>query len=204
MPGRFFLETPIADLAAELGAVADPAEEDGPRLNVAPGEEIRALIPERRLVRMRWGLIPMGRKNARGRPVMETIVNARSETVFDKSAFERVGRAVVPADGWYEWTGEKRRKTPWRITPKSGGRLFFAAITDVWQGPGGISVPQVATVTTEPNADVKDIHHRMGALLSLDEIPAWLDGDEAVARKLLRPLVDGSLRTEALDIFPGD
>ena len=45
------------------------------------------------LTRMRWGMIPVGRVNARGRPVMETIVNARSETVFEKSAFQGVGRA---------------------------------------------------------------------------------------------------------------
>ncbi|MEL7462023.1 MAG: SOS response-associated peptidase family protein, partial [Pseudomonadota bacterium] len=95
MPGRLFLETPISALAAALGAVADPADEDGPRLNMAPGQDVRVLNGERRLVRMRWGLIPMGRKNARGRPVMETIVNARSETVFDKSAFAGVARGVV-------------------------------------------------------------------------------------------------------------
>ena len=62
---------------------------------------------------------------------METIINARSETVFDKSAFEGVGRAVIPVDGWYEWTGEKRRKTAWRIfSGKDGSPLLFAAITD--------------------------------------------------------------------------
>lgn len=199
MPGRVFLETPVAALAEALCAVADPPEEDGPRLDIAPGDEIRVLTPDRRLTRMRWGLIPMGRKNARGRPVMETIVNARSETVFDKSAFAGVGRAVVPVDGWYEWTGPARRKTRWRIALKSGDPLYFAAITDVWKGPGGIEVPQVATVTTEPNADVRDIHHRMAAILAPDEIPLWLDGDEDAARAVLRPLVDGMLSPEALE-----
>lgn len=204
MPGRFFLETPVADLAAVLGALADPAGEDGPRLDIAPGEEVRVLTPDRRLTRMRWGLIPMGRKNARGRPVLETIVNARSETVFDKSAFAGVRRGVVPADGWYEWTGAKGRKTPWRIVRKTGAPLFFAAITDTWAGPGGISVAQVATVTTEPNADVRDIHHRMGAILEPRDVELWLDGDEAAARALLRPLPDGSLAPAALKVFPGD
>lgn len=204
MPGRFFLETPVAEIAAALGAVPDPAEEDGPRLDIAPGEEIRVLTPDRRLTRMRWGLIPMGRKNARGRPVMETIVNARSETVFDKSAFAGVRRGVVPADGWYEWTGAKGRKTAWRIVRKSGEPLLFAAIWDVWAAPGGRELAQIATVTTEPNADVRDIHHRMGAILSPADIPVWLDGDEAAARALLEPLPDGSLAPAALKVFPGD
>ena len=111
---------------------------------------------------MRWGIIPVGRVNARGRPVMETIINARAETVFDKTAFDGVCRAVVIVDGWYEWTGEKRRKTAWRIfgdTP-----LIFAAITDVWKAPGGKEVKQVATVTCDPNKDIAEIHHRMGVL----------------------------------------
>lgn len=135
----------------------------------------------------------MGRVNARGRPVMETLINARSETVFEKSAFEGVGRAVVPVSGWYEWTGEKRRKTAWRIAAKGGGLLYFAAITDVWQGPGGIAVPQVATVTCPPNADVRDIHHRMGVLLDAQDVPTWLGEDRGAAAALMVPCPDGRL-----------
>ncbi len=202
MPGRLILETPIHMLANVLGASAEPATEDGPRLNMAPGEEIRVLTPMGLLKPMRWGLIPMGRKNARGRPVMESIVNARSETVFDKTAFEAVGRAVVPADGWYEWTGETRRKTAWRIRLEDGKPLYFAAITDTWKGPGGLEVDQVATVTCEPNADVRDIHHRMGAILALEDISTWLNADKTTARSLLKPLPDGSLRVEKMDVPP--
>lgn len=148
---------------------------------------------------MRWGMIPVGRVNARGRPVMETIVNARSETVFEKSAFRGVGRAVVPADGWYEWTGKARRKQPWRIRATDGGLLFFAAITDVWDAPGGLRVPQVATVTCEPSADVREIHDRMGVLLPRRAVETWLSGDEAAAKTLCVPYPDGSLAVETAD-----
>ncbi len=145
---------------------------------------------------MRWGIIPVGRVNARGRPVLETIINARSETVFDKSAFDGVGRAIVPVEGWYEWTGEKRRKTAWRIRPKNAAFLAFAAITDRWEAPGGRIVDQVATVTTEPNADVAPIHHRMGVLLADENIDVWLSGDETNARSLCKPFPDGGLIVE--------
>ena len=145
---------------------------------------------------MRWGLIPVGRTIARGRPVMETIVNARGETVFEKSAFAGVGRAVVPADGWYEWTGTKGRKKAWRITPGDGSPLWFAAICDVWKAPGGREIWQVATVTCPPNADVRDIHDRMGVLLTVDLVPVWLHGTEAQAAALIRPAPDGSLRVD--------
>ena len=198
MPGRFFLERPISEVAAALGVSDDAVRSEKPRRNIAPGEQIVVLTAEG-LSHMRWGLIPVGRVNARGRPVMETIINARSETVFDKSAFDDVGRAVVPVDGWYEWTGEKRRKTPWQISRKDGKLLFFAAITDVWTAPGGLRVQQVATITCEPNADVRDIHHRMGVILSSDDVPTWLSGPDELAIELMKPLPDGSLEVSKAD-----
>lgn len=196
MPGRLFLTTPLPEIAAFLGADASGLDPDPPRLNIAPGQEILVCTPDRRLTRMRWGLIPSGRVNARGRPVMETIVNARSETVFSKTAFEGVGRALVPVNGWYEWTGEKRRKTPWRIARPDDRLLAFAAITDTWQGPGGIALPQVATVTCPPSGDVADIHDRMGVLLEPEQFDTWLTGDEAEASALAQSYPDGSLSVE--------
>jgi len=151
------------------------------------------------LRRMRWGMIPVGRKNARGRPVLETIINARSETLFDKSAFAGVGRAVVPVNGWYEWTGKARRKTAWRIAPKSGGLLFFAAITDVWTAPGGKEVHQMAAVTCAPSADVRDIHHRMAVILEADKIGLWLEGSETELSTLMVPWPDGRLMASQAD-----
>lgn len=184
MPGRLFLARD-----AGLGLP------DAPRWNIAPGQEI-GVQTATGARRMRWGMIPVGRVNARGRPVMETIINARSETVFDKSAFDGVGRAAVPVDGWYEWTGERRKKTAWRITRKDGALIWFAAIYDIWQAPGGTEVAQVATVTCAPNADLRDIHHRMGVILPVDQVSVWLGDDADAARALMVPYPDGELLVE--------
>lgn len=198
MPGRFFLETQLDTVAKWMES--DPAGlSEPPRRNVSPGEDIVVCTPERVFKKMRWGLIPVGRVNARGRPVMETIVNARAESVFDKSAFDGVERAIVPCNGWYEWTGKARRKTAWRIRPVSGELMAFAAITDAWQAPGGRNLDQVATVTCEPNADVRDIHHRMGVILLPDQFDAWLHGSPREAANLMVPADDGSLRVEKVD-----
>jgi len=194
MPGRFFLTRPLSDIAGQLG-MQDSLPPQPPRRNIQPGQEVVTLTTEG-LQLMRWGMIPVGRVNARGRPVMEIIINARSETVFDKSAFDGVGRAVILVDGWYEWTGEKRRKTAWRISPADGSLLFFAAITDTWQAPGGLQVDQCAAVTCEPNDDLRPIHHRMGVLLNQAEIETWLTGSEEAAQKLARPWPNGLLQIE--------
>ena len=194
MPGRFFFTNPVSDLTTALGVPAGTIDNETARQNIAPGQEI--IVFDGALKRMRWGIVPVGRVNARGRPVMEQIINARSETVFDKSAFDGVGRAVIPVNGWYEWTGEKRRKTAWRIAPKEGGFLYFAAITDVWTAPGGLQVPQVAAVTCEPNGDVAPIHHRMGVLLELEDLHTWMGDDLDAAKALMQPWPDGRLHIE--------
>lgn len=195
MPGRFYLTTPMAEIAQWMGASPTDLPNEPPRFNVAPGQNILVLC-DGKLTHMRWGIIPVGRVNARGRPVMETIVNARSETVFTKSAFAGVKRCLVPMNGWYEWTGEKRKKTAWRIFPKAGGLMAFAAIYDIWNGPGGIEVPQVATITCEPSADVRDIHHRMGVILEPSQFDQWLNGDEDRLPEIMMPYPDGMLTAE--------
>ena len=189
MPGRLFLTRDPG-----LPGVPSPV----PRDNIKPGEMIWTLTSDGPR-EMRWSMIPVGRVNARGRPVMETIINARSETVFDKSAFAGVRRAVVPVCGWYEWTGAARRKTAWRITRKDSEMLWFAAIYDIWTAPGGIELAQVATVTCEPSADVRDIHHRMGVLLNKDQVDIWLSGPQEAAAALMRPYPDGSLVVERVN-----
>jgi putative SOS response-associated peptidase YedK len=198
MPGRLFLTRPLSDVSEWLDA-GQSGLNDPPRRNIAPGEEIVVCASGRQLRHMRWGLIPVGRVNARGRPVLETIINARSETVFQKTAFDGVGRALVPVEGWYEWTGERRRKQAWRIRPKNLGLMAFAAITDSWTAPGGRVVDQVALVTCEPSADVRDIHHRMGVILDPGDFETWLAGSEDAAKRLMRPYPDGSLLVEKAD-----
>lgn len=200
MPGRFYLTRALPDIASALDAVTDDGIAAPPRRNVAPGQEVLTLVArgadERALTPMRWGVIPVGRKNARGRPVLETIVNARGETVFAKSAFLGTGRALVPVDGWYEWTGTKGKKKAWRILPRDGRLLTFAAITDVWTAPGGTLVPQVATVTCPPSPDVAAIHDRMGVIVAPEDRMTWLSGGLADASDLIRPWPAGRLRAE--------
>ena len=195
MPGRLFLTAAAAEVAGHFGAATDvaalPAE-------FAAGEAVPAVVLDggRRLVSMRWGLIPMGRTNARGRPVLETIVNARSETLFAKSAFADLGRCLVAVSGWYEWTGERRRRIRWAIRAPGEPILALAAVWDRWRAPGGAEVASLATVTCAPSAEVAAVHDRMPVILPRGAWPVWLGEAEGDAAALMRTLPDGLLTVE--------
>jgi putative SOS response-associated peptidase YedK len=192
LPGRVFLAATAAELAGHFGATADGVADPGPRPEIAPGDTVVAVVAGRRLAAMRWGLIPMGRTNARGRPVLETLVNARAETLFAKSAFAGLGRCLMPAGGWYEWTGSPRRRR-WTIRAPAEPILALAAVWDLWRAPGGAEVASLAVVTCAPNADVAPIHDRMPAILDRDRWPVWLGEAEGDPGGLLEPLPDGRL-----------
>jgi putative SOS response-associated peptidase YedK len=195
MPGRYFLTTPLADVAAKFDAIPD-APGPGPRRDAAPGEAVAAITGKhdgRRVVEMRWGMIPMGRVNARKRPVMETIINARSETLFKKTAFADVNRAILPVNGWYEWTGKTRRKTRWEISAPKSPILAFEAIWDVWKSPSGTEIASLATVKVDPSADVAPTHHRMAAILDPADWAVWLGEAEGDPEACLRTYPDNRL-----------
>jgi len=88
-----------------------------PRYNIAPSQLIAAVRVEpetsnRRLVMLRWGVIPSWTKNPKSGPQS---INAKSETVAEKlsfrSAFKR-RRCLVVATGFYEWQAHGRTKLP--------------------------------------------------------------------------------------------
>ena len=190
MPSRIAITGDLSEVARAYGA-GDPPDWMPQRV-IAPGAEIPVICDDRSMRLMRWGLVPVGRVNARGRPVMEVIHNARSETVFDKSAYAGVKRGLVPVTGWYETTGKGRSAENWWLTPVAQP-VVFAAIWDSWTAPGGRVLDQVAVLTCEPNGEVAPIHHRMGVLLPPEQAVTWLEGSPDEAGSVLVTPPDGSV-----------
>ncbi len=144
----------------------------------------------REMALVRWGLIPSWVKDPRE---FSTMINARSETAEDKPSFRgslRHRRCVVPADGFYEWTGNAGAKQPHLIAPKTKEPLAFAGLWEHWLGADGSEIETMAILTTAANGDMSGLHDRMPLILQPDHFDVWLDcasGSAEDIRALLAP-----------------
>jgi putative SOS response-associated peptidase YedK len=177
-------------------------ERVGPRYNIAPTQEapvIRAGEGGRREAAMlRWGLVPFWAKDPK---MGSKLINARSETVAGKPSFRnafRKRRCLVPASGFFEWTGEAGHKIPHAIT-LAGRKLFaFAGLYESWKSPEGEARETFTILTTEANRAMSAIHDRMPVILADADYDAWLHGPPEDAQALLRPSPDEEIRTRTV------
>ena len=220
MCGRYATTRTPDDLADRFGAqLADALAPVEPDWNMAPTKPAPIVVqrpprndaPARREVLIaQWGLVPSWAKDPK---IGSRLINARSETVAEKPAFAKAfaaRRAIVPADGYYEWyPGEK--KQPFFICPKDRGVLAMAGLFEFWKARSdspplaGASVPAGGTptwlitftiLTTSASDDLGHLHDRTPMMLAGDEIDAWLDSTPMsvdVRLGLLVPAVPGRL-----------
>jgi putative SOS response-associated peptidase YedK len=176
MCGRFVITSPPAALRQIFGYLEQP--NFPPRHNIAPTQPIPVVILEnggRHFHLMRWGLIPAWVKDPRK---FALLINARSETVTEKPAFKnaiRRRRALVPADGYYEWQDAGGRKRPFFIHRRDGEPVAFAALCETWMGPNGEEQDTVAIVTAAASPDLASLHHRVPVTIAPDAFERWLD-----------------------------
>jgi putative SOS response-associated peptidase YedK len=147
------------------------------RYNIAPGQMVPVIIANspRRIVLMRWGLIPHWPKDAK---TAYKMINARVETLTQRPAFRSLlaaNRCLVAASGFYEWQGEGREKTPYSIHAEDEPYIAFAGLYDVWQRLGGEDLSTFTIITTDADAMMARLHNRMPVILARELEEAWLD-----------------------------
>jgi putative SOS response-associated peptidase YedK len=202
MCGRFTLTIEDQEqLAKLLGAEADAylQQHYRPRYNIAPTDDhwiVRVKQERRELLPAKWGLVNSWAKDAKGAARQ---INARAETADTRSAFRdafKSRRCVVPADGYYEWTGSKDARQPHWFHRPDRGVFLMAGLYETWFPDEGERRRTFTILTTRPNAVSTPIHDRMPAILTSDDtIDAWLDGedDPAALKRLLAPAPDDYL-----------
>jgi putative SOS response-associated peptidase YedK len=113
------------------------------------------------------------------------MINARSETVDSKPSFRNAfkkRRCLIPADGFYEWTGKKGSKQPVFITLPDGEPFGFAGLWEVWDDKGKAEEPlfTCTILTTDASPSIQDIHHRMPVILKPEAFKDWIETDTPV------------------------
>ncbi len=174
-----------------------------PRPHVAPGQPIAAVRMDqgqRRFALLRWGFIPSWMKEVKKE---KPLINARGETVMEKPSFRnamRRRRCLVPADGYYEWSGEgPGRKTPYFVQRKDHALFAFGALWEHWMGADGSELETAILMTIAPNAELSQIHDRMPVIIAPENFETWLTGEAEDAQKLIRPAPDGSFAFEVTE-----
>lgn len=192
MCGRFVMSTSADDLMAEFRASGIETEELAADYNVAPTKDVYAVLerpprgehpPVRQLRGMRWGLVPSWADDPSGGA---RLINARVETVAEKPAFRQafaVRRCLIPADGYYEWYGDRRRgrRQPYFLHPGDDGLLAMAGVYELWRDRSrprddpGSWLWTVAVITGEARGPLAELHDRMPLAVGRDHYDAWLD-----------------------------
>ncbi|MBV9860438.1 MAG: SOS response-associated peptidase [Alphaproteobacteria bacterium] len=145
-----------------------------------PGPVIRRRADGVELAQLRWGFPP-------ARPKGAPIINFRSE-----GRRFPVGRCLVPATHFFEFTGKKSPKSKWKFTRAEAEWFCFAGL---WRPMPDGSGDAFTILTTDPGPDVAPIHNRQVVILDRAHWLPWLDltRPESI---LLRPLPQGSLAVE--------
>ncbi|WP_336712948.1 SOS response-associated peptidase [Arthrobacter sp. USHLN218] len=203
MCGRYVMARSTGDLVASFDVDESYAEEIQPSYNVAPTDEVPLIIdrrhpePEqlsRKLVMARWGLVPPWSKDPKSGA---RLINARMETVTEKPSFRKAAsrkRALVAADGYFEWQKTAGGKIPTYLHGAEGELLAFAGLFENWPDP---SLPEdhpdkwlrtFTIITTEATDSLGHIHDRTPLIVPPDLYADWLDPgttSEADVRALL-------------------
>jgi putative SOS response-associated peptidase YedK len=203
MCGRFALNATPQDVLALFAYEERP--NFPPRRNISPTEPIAVVTQEhshRHFHLMRWGLLPGWLKEPEGFPVL---FNARGETITTKPAFRdatRHRRCLVPADAFYEWRTEGKKKVPYRIRKPDGSVFAMAGLWQPYAHANGSEIDTATIVTTDANGTLAALHNRMPVIIPPEHFALWLESEthrleDALA--IIRPAPDDFFVIEPFD-----
>ncbi|WP_377704524.1 SOS response-associated peptidase [Pseudoduganella sp. UC29_71] len=132
--------------------------------------------------------------------------NARLEKVANNywGRMLKTGRALVPASGWYEWTGPKGQRQPWHIHRKDREPIFMLALANFGPYKGHKAESGFVLITADSAGGMVDIHDRRPVCLNAADAATWLDPDLSMeqAEMLARSMALGPEEFEWFRVSP--
>lgn len=177
MCNEFRFEDSLADIIEAFSQLEMPLTWAGGAPNLEPRPSIRPTDPAyiltgqdggAHLRQLRWGF-----PGPRG-----PVINFRSEG----RGFPR-GRCLVPAGGFFEFTGAKAPKSKWLFEAADGGFLAIAGL---------IRDERFTLLTCDPGPDIAPYHDRQIVILPREHWAAWLDTSQP--QPPIAPLPAGRLK----------
>lgn len=194
MCGRFAVGDTRGDDWADWLGIDGDSPWPAPSWNVAP-TQMAGIVGQgkrgRSLVQARWGLIPDWWK----KPLAEfraTTFNARSEEAAGKPMFRdawRRGRCLVPAIGYYEWSGKPGSKRAFYISLKGNAPGFCMAGLWTQATIGDAKLLSFTVLTCPAGEATRQLHPRSPVVLSAADWQRWFTPNADVA-DLMRPAAD--------------
>jgi putative SOS response-associated peptidase YedK len=177
MCGRFVLISKVDQIAEEFN-LADIASSSVASGDIHPGQKAACIISENRknrLLVLPWGFSPQWSKQT---TKSKLLINARSETLSEKPTFREAfqkRRCLIAADGFYEWSKEKKQYYFYLQNRKPFG---LAGIYEETELPATGKEASFVIITTSPNRLISPIHNRMPVIIPHDKQSMWLDNEK--------------------------
>lgn len=182
MCGRY--EQHIPALVSWVRVLGDWPKDLPSRYNICPTQTAATVDAEGWRER-HWSLIPAWSKSPK---LKYSTFNARAESLADKATFRNAWkhsqRCVVPASGYFEWTGPKGSKQCHYVTADDDAGLCFAGLWEVWERAGE-RLDSFTIVTVPAAVSIEWLHHRMPLMLDAANVDQWLTGAPEEAGDLL-------------------
>ena len=200
MPGRLSMFDDLAfkdDVARQFGGFRDTIGLLHKQYNIAPTLNIAIYTNTHLYTYAHFGLIPSW---ATSRASMQ--INARSESVFEKSSFKeayRQRRCLIPLNGYFEWKKdpETKKSKPYFVVSAHGDYFVFAGIYESWYDNAlSETLLTCALLTTEPNDKIAELHERMPVILEKDQWALWLNPSSSYGElnRLFTPIASDKIR----------
>ena len=124
-----------------------------------------SISPALELKEMQWGFPQYQKKGL--------LINARAETALERKTFRDSvlhRRCVIPAKHFYEWDSDKNKVTFFR---KDAAVVYMAGFYNRFGDEERFII-----LTTQANASVSPVHHRMPLVLETGELKEWVYDDQ--------------------------
>ena len=156
MCGRYEFKILHSSIGKQIKDKADELSLQYKQGEIFPNDYVLVIVPiedKITMKSMKWGII-----------LNNFIINARLDKINTSSFYRQMkdNRCAVIANGFYEWDKDKNKY----YISTSDEYIYLACIYN--------SKQELLIITTDAEAKMKDIHHRMPIIMNKDEMLNYL------------------------------